>query len=274
MTDTTFIQNIPFDAYFADSMSGLYLTSHSLYDFRTCPLLYRQKMDGDAVIEDTAAFQTGRAVHSLVLGGQEAFDAEYLVSAGPINPKTGEPFGKLTKAFKDWASEQTKKIVLANEYEFMVKLRDSVWSHPCAAELLDGCITEGTVRVTYNGEPVQARMDAINPNTDAVVDLKTCDNIDYFRNDCFRYGYADQMAFYQEVLRIASGVSPSMWLVAVEKRVPYRCGVWRISDALLEKAKAANERGIEELKVCRANGVWPTRYEDIRVLDESESMTI
>lgn len=262
-----FIENIPFDVYLEDAYQGAYLTSHFLADFRTCPLLYRQKLNGDVQIEDTAAYQVGRATHTLVLGGQEAFDEEYLVSSGPINPKTGEPYGKMTKAFRDWAAEQTKKIVLTNEFDFMMRLQESVWGHVKAAELLDDCIREGTVRGEYLGEKAQIRMDLFNPTMKAIADLKTCDNLDYFTSDCYRYGYAEQLSFYQEVFRIASGgVCPSVWLIAVEKRAPYRCGVWEISPELMANAREHNEFALAELKTCRELDVWPTRYEEVRVL--------
>lgn len=268
LTDYPFIQAIPFDVYLEDAYQGLYLTSHFLSDFRLCPLLYRQKLNGEVIIDDTAAFQIGRATHALVLGGQDAFDEEYLVSAGPINPKTGEPFGKLTKAYKDWAATQTKKIILTNEFDFMSKLQEAVWAHPKAAELLDGCVCEGVVRTEYLGENVQIRMDAFNPNLKAIIDLKTCDNLDFFTNDCFKYGYAEQMAFYRDVFKAASGgIDTTAWLIAVEKRIPYRCGVWQVSDEMLAQAGKANERAIEELKSCREQDVWPTRYEEPRVLD-------
>ena len=268
LTDYPFIQAIPFDVYLEDAYQGLYLTSHFLSDFRLCPLLYRQKLNGEVIIDDTAAFQIGRATHALVLGGQDAFDEEYLVSAGPINPKTGEPFGKLTKAYKDWAATQTKKIILTNEFDFMAKLQEAVWAHPKAAELLDGCVCEGVVRTEYLGENVQIRMDAFNPNLKAIIDLKTCDNLDFFTNDCFKYGYAEQMAFYRDVFKAASGgIDTTAWLIAVEKRIPYRCGVWQVSDEMLAQAGKANECAIEELKSCREQDVWPTRYEETRVLD-------
>lgn len=268
LTDYPFIQAIPFDVYLEDAYQGLYLTSHFLSDFRLCPLLYRQKLNGEVIIDDTAAFQIGRATHALVLGGQDAFDEEYLVSAGPINPKTGEPFGKLTKAYKDWAATQTKKIILTNEFDFMSKLQEAVWAHPKAAELLDGCVCEGVVRTEYLGENVQIRMDAFNPNLKAIIDLKTCDNLDFLTNDCFKYGYAEQMAFYRDVFKAASGGIDTMaWLIAVEKRIPYRCGVWQVSDEMLAQAGKANECAIEELKSCREQDVWPTRYEETRVLD-------
>ena len=263
-----FIQKIPFDVYLEDAYQGQYLTSHFLSNFRLCPLLYKQKLNGEVIIDDTAAFQIGRATHALVLGGQDAFDEEYLVSAGPINPKTGEPFGKLTKAYKDWAATQTKKIILTNEFDFMTKLQESVWAHPKAAELLDGCSCECTVRTEYLGEQVQIRMDAFNPQLKAIIDLKTCDNLDFFTNDCFKYGYAEQMAFYHDVFAVASGgVNTTAWLIAVEKRIPYRCGVWQISQKMLEQAGEINRYALEELQACRAQDVWPTRYEEPRVLD-------
>ena len=268
--DYSFIQEIPFDVYLEDTYQGQYLSSHFLADFRNCPLLYHQKLTGEILTDDTSAFQIGRATHALVLGGQEAFDEEYLVSSGPINPKTGEPYGKLTKAYRDWAAEQTKKIILANEFDFMLKLQEAVWSHPKAAELLDGCVCEGTIRAEYMGERVQIRMDAFNPASRAIIDLKTCDNLDFFRNDCLKYGYAEQMAFYREVFRIASGgYVASAWLIAVEKRVPYRCGVWKITPKVLDRAQAVNEQALVELKMCRDQDVWPTRYEDVRELDVS-----
>ena len=74
LTEYPFIQNIPFEVYLEDAYQGQYLTSHFLSDFRVCPLLYKQKLNGEVLIDDTAAFQIGRATHALVLAGQDAFD--------------------------------------------------------------------------------------------------------------------------------------------------------------------------------------------------------
>ena len=268
MKQYPFIVDIPADEYHEAARRGEFLSSHLLGDFRACPRLYRKKMSGEIEPTDTAAYQTGRALHTLILEGRAKFDAEYLISSGPTNPKTGEPFGKLTKAYKDWAATQTKKIILTNEFDFMAKLQESVWAHPKAAELLDGCSCECTVRTEYLGEQVQIRMDAFNPQLKAIIDLKTCDNLDFFTNDCFKYGYAEQMAFYHDVFKSASGgIETTAWLIAVEKRAPNRCGVWQVSERMLDQAGKVNEHTIEELKACRANDVWPTRYEEPRVLD-------
>ena len=56
-------------------------------------------------------------------------------------------------------------------------------------------------------------------------------------------------------------------LIAVEKREPLRCGVWRMGEEVLGLAQKENEEAIERLKVCRENDDWPTGYEDIRIFD-------
>ena len=166
--DFSFIQNVPFNEYTQVSQQGQYLTSHFLADFRQCPLLYWQKLNGAAVIDDTTAFQIGRAAHSLVLGGKEAFDAEYLVSSGPINPKTGEPYGKQTKAFKDWAAEQEKVIITElndirqkmEEYRHEADTAEREGNYGRVAEIRYGKLAEARSRI----EELTAKQNAIkNP---------------------------------------------------------------------------------------------------------------
>jgi len=93
------------------------------------------------------------------------------------------------------------------------------------------------------------------------------------------------MAFYQAVLEsaIAADCSSAMprcqeatvrrdsrlpvHVVAVEKKEPYRCGVWRVSDDTLAIARQENEAAIERWKIARQADRWPTGYEDVRLLD-------
>lgn len=273
--DYPFFADIPAKTYHEEARAGKYLSSHLLGDFRHCPRLYRQKMTGEIPPQDTAAYWMGRAVHTLVCEGRAAFDKEFLVTDGPVNPKTGEPFGKLTRAYKEWAAAQKLTPVSTSDFGFMTKLQSAVWLHPIAGELLDGGWAEGTVRTTYNGEPVQIRIDYFNPNfrdeltgrEGAIIDLKTCESIDFFESDARRYGYLHQLAFYREVMRIASGEEFPVYIIAVEKKAPYRVGVWKLAAEALDDAKADNERAISLLRECRCQDSWPTGYEEMRVLD-------
>ena len=258
--------------YHQAARDGKYLSSHLLGDFRKSPLLYKKKMNGEIEPAESAALAVGRAVHTLVLEGRSKFDEEFMVSDGPVNPKTGEPFGKLTKAYKEWAAAQTKDVVSGPDFAFMSKLRESVWAHPVARELLDDGIAEQTVRTNYCDEPCQIRMDWFRADYGGcpdICDLKTCETLDYFEGDARRFGYPQQMAFYREVLRTASEgeIVADCYLIAVEKREPMRCGVWKLTDGILETCALENERAIAELRKCRRENVWPTRTEDMRILD-------
>ena len=267
-----FLVDIPADAYHESARKGRYLSSHLLNDFRKAPRLYRKKMTGEIEPGDSAAYQMGRAVHPLILEGRGKFDEEFLISEGPINAKTGEPFGKLTKAYREWAAAQSLPVVSGAEFNFMTQLQRSVWLHPVAAELLAEGVSEQTVRTNYCGEMCQIRMDWFRDSYNGqpvICDLKTCENLDYFESDCRKYGYPHQMAFYKRVLETASDgeLKPDVYFIAVEKREPYRCGVWKLTDALLESCAVSNERAIEELRECRMTNSWPTRTEDLQILD-------
>ena len=80
-----------------------------------------------------------------------------------MNLKTNEPYGKATKAYADWLSAQTREIVSPKDFGFIVKLQKSVWTHPTASALLDGGVSEATVRAEYCGVPCQIRMDWYSP---------------------------------------------------------------------------------------------------------------
>jgi hypothetical protein len=81
------------------------------------------------------------------------------------------------------------------------------------------------------------------------------------------YGYAHQMAFYRALLAEAIGIYQPVYFVAVEKKEPYRCGVWQLTSDTLAQAHQENERTIERLKRCLATDTWPTGYEECRVFD-------
>ena len=266
--------NVPADEYHQAARDGKFLSSHLLGDFRKTPKLYRMKMTGEIEPSESAAFTMGRAVHSLILEGRSAFEKEFLVSEGPTNPKTNEPFGKLTKAYREWAAAQSKCVISGPEFALMTKLQQSVWTHPVAMELLDDGIAEQTVRTSYCSEPCQIRMDWFRLEYEGrtiICDLKTCENIDWFESDARKFGYSLQLGFYRAVLMRAIqaelGDRPvDCYLIGVEKREPYRCGVWKLSEDLLESAARENERAIAELQECRSINRWPTRLEELRVL--------
>ena len=274
MNKYPFIVDIPADEYHEAARRGEFLSSHLLGDFRACPLLFHKKMTGEIETTDSSAYKEGRAIHTLILEGRAAFDEEYIVSDGPVNPKTGECFGRLTKAYKEWAAAQDKTVIPGSDFNWMTKMQRSVWLHPLASELLGDGRPEGVVRTQYRGEPCQIRMDWFNPDVGGkpvIVDLKSTDNLSFFERDARKYGYPEQLAFYREVFRAAENNPdapiPEVFIIAVEKREPYRCGVWKLTDELLDQSAAGNATAISFLKECRCQNTWPTGFEDVRLLD-------
>jgi hypothetical protein len=241
------------------------LSSHALADFRKCPFLYIQKMQGLIPDEDRPAYLIGRAAHVLILEGSERFDAEYVVG-GPINPKTGKPYGSTTQAYAEWAAAQGKDVLTDDHFAVISKMVVSVRSHKLALELISSGIPEGVLRAEYCGVPCQSRLDFYNPEK-GIIDLKTCDDLGYFEADSRRYGYVYQLAFYHALLTHVTGEIAPVFLIAVEKKPPFRCGVWRLGEDVLGTAQKENEQAIERLKKCRKAESWPTGYEALRTFD-------
>jgi hypothetical protein len=253
----------PADAYHAKA--GQYLTSHHLAHFRKSPLLYRKVKAGLVPDEDRPAYLVGRAAHTLILEGREGYAAEYAVG-GPINPATGKRYGSNTKAFAEWAAAQGRPVLTDEQALLIESMADGVVAHDIAMSLLAKGVAEGVVRAEYCGLACQIRMDWLNPNR-GLVDLKTCDDLGYFEADARRYGYTHQLAFYRAVLARAAATYAPVHIIAVEKKEPYRCGVWLVSEETLAVAQKENEAAIARLRECGRLNVWPTGYEEVRVFD-------
>jgi len=242
-----------------------FLSSHALGDFRKCPEFFRKKETGEIKDEDSPAYALGRAAHCLILEGGEVFHQQYLAGE-PVNEKTGKAYGRNTLAYQEWLAEQKQEVITPSDFDFIRRLQVSVWLHNEAAKLLQNGIAEGVVRESYCGMPCQIRMDFFNPDF-GIIDLKTCDELTWFEADARRYGYIYQAAFYRAILGNASGSIYPVYIVAVEKKQPFRCGVWCVSSTALDFAATENAAAIERLKKCRSENVWPTGYEDVRIME-------
>jgi hypothetical protein len=262
-TSNGILMHEPAEVYHAKSKENL--SSHALADFRKCPLLYRRKKLGLIEDEDRPAYLVGRALHTLVLEGRDRFEHEYAVG-GPINPKTGELFGPTTKAFAEWAAAQGRQVLTLPQFDLIEKMADGVRQNGIARDLLSEGIAEGVVRHDYREIPSQIRVDWYDPYR-GIVDVKTCDDLTWFEADARRYGYSHQMAFYRAVLAEVIGVWMPIHFVAVEKKEPYRCGVWKVHADTLAQSQKENEVAIERLKRCVATDTWPTGYEECRLFD-------
>ena len=273
----SWLLDIPAEKYHAATKSGEFVSSHRINVFRKCPLEFRKRETGEIVEGDTANFILGRATHSFIIEGEEAFAKEFEVSDGPVNERTGKPFGRDTAKFREWAAEQKKPTISTEEFSMILKMADAVRGHDIAKELFSSGIAEGTVRTKFYSTNIQARLDWFDPERNIIVDLKTCADVDRFQKDIRDFGYISQLAFYAAAVKSSrlehreiSDV-PVCWLVAVEKREPFRVAVYEITAYTLDDATFGDGTGkmygkgvyplIEELESCRRDNIWPTRYE-------------
>lgn len=257
----------PRDRY--DLRTSTHLNSHRLARFRKCPRLFRMGPDASPWGREPIALIIGRAFHALILEGTEAFDREFIVG-GPINPKTGKAFGRSTATYKQWV-EQSGRIALDDETAaLLARMEDGIRSSPHAARMLGQGVPEATVLGTLEGIACQSRIDWVHwtgrSGEGAIVDLKTCGDLDDFEHTAATRGYLHQLAFYRAVVASASGLDLPAVLIAVEKRPPYRCGVWHLESELLDEADRENREALRRLAECRHLDEWPTGFEAPRTM--------
>jgi len=187
--DLSVLETEPAEEYHAKAAN--FLSSHQLMDFMKCPWLHFKKRSGQIPDKDSPAYLIGRAAHSRILEGRDVYEASFAMG-GPVNPKTNRPFGTKTKAFAQWASEQGMPVLSNDQVELIENLASGVSMNDKAVDLLLYGRSEGVVRADYCGVPSQIRIDWTHPHQ-GIVDLKTCDVIDWFEADARRYRYATQI---------------------------------------------------------------------------------
>ena len=180
----------------------------------------------------------GSAVHSLVLEGRRTFAERYA-----YHPQ-----------------------LTAQQHWEINRMADAVLVHPIAERLLDDGDPEGVLRVDYCGLACQARLDWFNPRL-GIIDLKTCRDLDSFEFDARWYGYLHQMAFYRSIVAKAARMLMPVHIIAVEKKPPFRCGVWCLTHQALSACQRENELAIKQLKWCWDINYWPEGFEELRQLN-------
>jgi len=248
-----------------------YLSSHQIIEFMECPWVFNQRLLGNIPRKSIKAFRFGWAAHTFILEGQDQYSKDVAIG-GPINEKTGKPYGSNTKKFEEWEADQGGKPVLTfTEHDNIVAMNDSIRRHELASDLLSNGIPEGVIRLDVNDVPCQVRLDWLNFERKCIVDLKTCAELSRFMWDATSFGYFHQLAFYRSVFMRAANIpkerTPPVYIVAVEKKPPFLCGVFELGAESLAIAGSENMKAIEEIKECRESHIWPTRWEEARVLD-------
>lgn len=207
--------------------------------------------------KETESMIFGRAAHTLILEGKEAFENQFAICE-PIDKRTKD--GREThRLFKE--ANIAKDIIMQEDYNVLVGMATAVQSHPFETQLLHEGISESTIIWTDEETGIQCkcRPDRTPANNKGVlVDLKTTQDINSFRKSVLGYGYARQAAFYTEGVKKITGENYDAFaFIAVEKDPPYRTEVFVLDSDYMQWGYNENHRLLRIEKECRDKNHWP-----------------
>ncbi len=179
----------------------------------------RDAIDGIDSTESTSALQLGTLCHMQILE-PDRFAAQ-VTDRGPINQKTGEPYGRQTKAWAEWEAEHPGVIVVPSWMHLMLERMPQEICELFSSE----SASEVSAIVDCVGWQAKCRPDLLSLHK--LYDLKTIDDIDQIDRAINRYSYWFSAGWYRMVMSQALGCTmPWTWIFA-EKRPPHR---WRLVD--------------------------------------------
>jgi hypothetical protein len=231
----------------------------------------------------TAAMDVGQAADALILEKRVDFIAHPPTYLGPEStkkdaPLVQKPWNWNANICKDWAAQQSAKIILSPDDAATVNaMAAAVQANPIAAALLSKGDPQLSFRYNFGPFRVQVRPDWWNKDGVALpdgtqlpnylVDLKTAEDAAQFERNRRAHGYDRQAALYSEIVRMvladAGGISLDevapipFFFVVVYKTAPVQCVVTVLEKQDLADAIEQVADDIRRLKQCYQTGEWP-----------------
>lgn len=260
------------------------LNFHTLADFRRDPKAFRQGFFD--LREETDAMRFGTALHAKLLT-PDIFAEQFATFDPPINPKTGEPFGSTTAAYKNALDEFTsanvgKTIVPKTDSKLIDALIDEFYFHPYAPSLLS-CDVQAEKAIvgslSFDGQTVIDVKGRIDAYTSAgLIDVKTTANLDdasgrdRFRYAIYDYKYLIQLAFYHRILTECYGAPfCPCWLIVFEKNPPNRVAVYAPTRRVIENAYRVVDAWLERWNAAQTSGSFYSRFDDIQIIESYDA---
>jgi hypothetical protein len=258
-----FLEHEPLDAYRAQESE--HFSAEQLNDFRKDPFVFRKRQTGLLPKEKAYDQHVDRAVLILALEGRQEYERQF-VSGGPLKPRTNEPFSIYSTEYRDWAESQDRAVLTPDEATQVEHIECGIRMHAEARKLLADGVAEGVVRGEYRGVSCQSRTDWINPNL-GLVGLVIGDSLSWLESTLRYSDIINRLAFEHGLISELADADLPVHIISTEKRAPHRCGVWFVSDRLVQKVRKKNEQALDRFRRCRAEDDWPTGYEKLRVLN-------
>jgi exodeoxyribonuclease VIII len=200
------------------------------------------------------------------LAALEPDKLELLYQPAPTNPDTGLQWDRRTKQGKvEWAhaEEKGQTVVPLKAWNLARAVRDALWAHPLAKEILSG---KGVNEVGMVWECPENRVfckSLVDRYTafdggPCLVDLKTTVDAspEGFPREIAKYDYHVQAAFYLWGARLLSPAERRFLFIAVEKEPPYGITVHELEESALIQGKEEFRVWLKRWAQARETGVW------------------
>ncbi len=213
-------------------------------------------------VKQTDTMLLGEVLHTLVFE-PDTFDERYAVG-GPINPKTGEPFGTATKAFAEWAEAQGKPVFPTPLYDKANAMYAAIAANEEAAKAVIGRDPKHVELSIVWDDPdtgvlCKARIDAVSEKSKLLWDVKTTKDASPqgFPWELRRYGYHVQAAHYLAGAQALGLDVYQFGIVAVENIPPHGCCAYLLNDESVDYGLLDRDRALKIYKQCCDTNVWP-----------------
>ena len=207
--------------------------------------------------ETNEAMRLGTALHTRVLM-PGLYAAEIAVA-----PKVDRRSADGKAAYAAFQESVSDRIVISEGDHIAVLGMELAIRESHAAQLMLGMAREREVSIfsedAETGVQLKARLDAYDPESGWVVDIKTCQTASAgaFRSALSNSGWAIQAAFYRRVMVLAGLKFTGFVFICVEKDSPHGVGVYSIGNEDLDLVDTKLRRLIVDYKVAKERNVWP-----------------
>ncbi len=276
-TPIKLLSNI-YDMPFAEYRKIDALNFHNLRDFKWDPKAWKGGYF-ETKEQNSQAMTLGTQFHELVLQGDDAFNAHNALWEPPLNLSTGKPFGptsdKYKKALSDYGLANAGKLLYSQDDIIALNaMRESIQWHHVAGPMLYSDSRKLSEMVVYGeivpGFSLKGSIDRYDERF-GLIDLKSTDSLDdetgrkTFYWKMRDYGYIEQIAFYQILIRdICGGNIPQAHIIAVESKLPFRCAVYTIDAEVSEMARANCTEWLKQFMKARQSGEYTSRFDRVQ----------
>lgn len=208
--------------------------------------------------EPSAALALGSATHVAVL------EPDRFADAYARGIKVDRRFKQGKDEWARFVTENRNRIVLPpEEYDLCHRLKEAVWSHETAADILRA--PGGNELSTFwvdpeTGTPCRSRLDALRLlyGWTFIVDLKTAVDASPagFSRAAANYAYAEQAAMYLDGLSALDPRARRFVHIAVEKDEPCVVAVYELDEQSIEEGRRAYRAHLGQYVECLKTNLW------------------